>query len=107
MVQCYKCHTCKRLACADTPEVEQQREAYIGRRIGYCYVGMHVLGIVVLSFERGLRVLDGALAIGRQADPLGPDEVLPRMDAARADQSKPFLSKVKGWVASKEPEPAT
>ena len=101
-----------RLACADTPEIEQQRDAYIGRHMGYCYVGMHLLGIVALSFDRGLRVLDGALAIGRQADPLGPDEVQTRMEAVRAKataptsvRAVPFFSKVKSWLTMKEMEP--
>ena len=100
-----------RLACADTPEVERARAAYIRHHAGnYRYFGV--------PFENGLEVLDGALGIGRQADPLGPDEVLTRMDAARAGRSKPpwaadpvpapgkaFISKVKSWLTSKEPEP--
>jgi hypothetical protein len=80
---------------------------------------MHLLGIVALSFERGLKVLNGALAIGRQADPLGPDVVQTRMDAARVGRSKsrqeataasvpdkPFLSKVKSWLTMAT-DPAT
>ena len=62
-------------------------------------------------------MLEGALAIGRQADPLGPGEVQTRMDAARAKGSKParpaasvdekpFFSKVKSWLTMKEIEPA-
>ncbi len=98
-----------RLACADTPEVERQRADYILRQTSDC---------IRLPFDVGLKALEGALAIGRQADPLGPDEVLTRVDAARADRSKPpgdatpapapdkpFLSKVKGWLAMKETEP--
>ncbi len=95
-----------RLACADTPEVEKARDAYITRRLGYCYVGMHLLGVVSLSFDRGLRVLEGALAIGRQADPLGPDEVQARMDAARAGTGKPFFSKAKSWLTMEEAKSA-
>ena len=100
-----------RLACADTPEIEHKRALYIAR---------HTLGLVFgIPFERGLSILDGALAIGRQADPLGPDDVQSRMDAARASRSaplrvaqpvpspnKPFLSKVKSWLSLKEIEPA-
>jgi hypothetical protein len=66
-----------------------------------------------IPFEKGLEVLEGALAIGRQADPLGPDEVLPRMEAVRAQglkpkavSDKPFFSKVKSWLTVKETEPA-
>jgi hypothetical protein len=99
-----------RLACADTPEVEKARAAYIMRRIcNYHYFGV--------PFHKGLEVLEGALAIGRQADPPGPEEVQSRMDAARVGGSKParsaasaeekpFFSKVKSWLAMKETEPA-
>ncbi len=103
-----------RLACADTPEVEKARAAYIFRHLGLYYVRIHLCGVVALSFDRGLKVLEGALAIGRQADPLGPDEVLTRMDAARTAQrkpakvttaAKPLLSKVKSWLTMKETDP--
>ena len=33
-----------------------------------------------LSFQKGLEVLEGALAIGRQADLLAPEEVTTRMN---------------------------
>ena len=104
-----------RLACADTKQVEKARQAYIVQHMGPYYVELHLLGATVLSFDRVLRVLDGALAIGRQADPLGADEVQTRMDVARAgkgtkapasDSGQPFLSKVKGWLGMKESEPA-
>jgi hypothetical protein len=86
-----------RLACADTRKVEQAREAYIRRHAGYDYdhhagydylTGMPLSRAAVLSFDRGLEALEGALSIGRQADPLGPAEVQDRMDAARAGQDK-------------------
>ena len=64
-----------RLACAGTPEIERKRKAYIRRHVGRSIYG--------LNLEEGLRVLEGALAIGRQADPLSPDEVRARMDSAR------------------------
>ena len=96
-----------RLACADTPEIEQERAAYITRQSRRWWGGS--------SFERGLQVLEGALAIGRQADPLGPEVVQGRMDAARtgrrkparpaAVEEKPFFSKVKSWLIMKETEP--
>ena len=92
-----------RLACADTPAVEREREMYIdshSRRR--------------LTFEQRLAVLDGALAIGRQADPLGPDDVRARMDEVRDRVTAttwrpdtPLSHKIKGWFgAAKESEPA-
>ena len=93
-----------RLACADTPEVEHKRALYIARQTHGLVFG--------LAFERGLSILDGALAIGRQADPLGPDEVQTRMEALRDQattptsvQTVPFFSKVKSWLSMKEMEP--
>ncbi len=107
-----------RLACAGTPKVEKARAAYISQHMGRCYTGMHLLGVVILSFDRGLRVLDGALDIGRQADPLEGEEVRRRMQAARAGRGKPtkpvapasvqvgpFLTKVKSWLTM-ETEPS-
>ena len=65
-----------RLACADTPEVEELRATYIRECIcNYDYYGV--------TFDQGLEVLEGALAIGRQADPLGPDDVRARLYDAR------------------------
>ncbi len=58
-----------RLACADTPEVEKERESYIFSGMGYRF-----------SFQKGLKVLEGALAIGRQADMLAFAEVGTRMN---------------------------
>src|SRR3954465_12208253 len=46
-----------RLACADTPKVAREREAYIAARMRW-----H------LPFREGVKVLEDALAIGRQAD---------------------------------------
>jgi hypothetical protein len=87
-----------RLACADTPEIELERERYIDARIG------SPLFPDFFSFEKGLEALEGALAIGRQADPLGQDEAASRLDAVRA-RAKPtekrsrFLpATVKGWL---------
>jgi hypothetical protein len=65
-----------RLACADTPEVEELRATYIRQ----CICNYHYFGV---TFEQGLEVLEGALTIGRQADPLGPEDVRTRMGAAR------------------------
>ena len=61
-----------RLACADTPKVEREREAYITLR-----VWSH------RTFEERLEVLKGALAIGRQADVLAPDKVTTRLEAVQ------------------------
>jgi hypothetical protein len=90
-----------RLACADTPEIERERAEYIWRHTrGYPY------GI---PFEVGLKALDGALAIGRQADPFAADEVKTRLDQVRAKattpasgEDLPFFSKVKDWFTTKE-----
>jgi hypothetical protein len=68
-----------RLACADTPEVERKRAGFIRRHASRWLFGP--------SFERGLRVLEGALAIGRQANPLGSDQVTMRMDAVKTGAS--------------------
>jgi hypothetical protein len=91
-----------RLACADKPEVERARAAYIAS-----HDGRH------LTFQRGLEVLEGALAIGRQADLFAPQEVRTRLDAVRAGASTPtsipdmpVFAKIKSWFASKgEVEP--
>ena len=100
-----------RLACADTAEVERERDAYIKFHLRHRF-RYH------LPFQELLKVLEGALAIGRQADPLGFDEVQTRMDVARVGRSKPrkeataasvpskpLLSKVKSWLTM-EAEPA-
>ena len=92
-----------RLACADAPEIERERAAYIQARLPYPF-----------TFRAGLAVLEGALAIGRQADVLGLDTVKARMRAVRrqaaADVSvaqNPLLSKLKSWFgAAKQTEPA-
>ncbi len=116
-----------RLACADTKKIEKAREAYIRQHTSHqhsyyagCdfYGGVPLTSSVPLTFDRGLEALDGALAIGRQADPLGPGEVRTWMEAARAGQfkptraatpvlatHKPFFSKIKSWLTMKETEP--
>src|SRR5215212_6046802 len=57
-----------RLACADTPEVERERAAYIRARLPYPF-----------TFRAGRAVLEGALGIGRQADAHELDTVKTRM----------------------------
>lgn len=73
-----------RLACADSPQIEAERSAYINRHL---YDYPHCF-----PFETGLRALVGALGIGRQADPLGPEEVRARMEAVRPRRSSLSLS---------------
>ena len=87
-----------RLACADTPEIEQERARYIE-----AHIASRLLPDF-FSFETGLEALEGALAIGRQADPLGMDEAASRLDAARgpgtpAKKRTGLLpAKVKSWL---------
>jgi hypothetical protein len=84
-----------RLACADTPEIEQEREVYIATRLRYD-----------LPFRELLKILEGALAIGRRADLVGPEEVTTRMEAVQQSatppkQAAPYskLAKIKAWFA--------
>jgi hypothetical protein len=84
-----------RLACADTAEVERQRAAYI-----------HLYMTYRLSFRERLDVLEGALAIGRQADVLAPDEVRTRLATVQQSTTAPtsipdsaVFSKIKSWFA--------
>ncbi len=65
-----------RLACADSPAVERLRSAYIEQQTR----GFQVR----ITFDRGLAILEGALSIGRQADPLGPQEAAARLAGAGA-----------------------
>jgi hypothetical protein len=69
-----------RLACADTEQIEWEREAFIRARTGRW-----------ISFEEGLAVLEGALAIGRQADDLDAADVTSRMSTARSRAKPPTL----------------
>lgn len=82
-----------RLACADTAKVEWEREVYIAMRMKYRS-----------RFRERLAVLEGALAIGRQADDPNPGEVRARLDAvqqsAKARSSvadHPKFAKIKAW----------
>jgi hypothetical protein len=93
------------LACADTPEVERERAAYIQARLPYPF-----------TFRAGLAVLEGALALGRQADALGLNTVKTRMGAVQgrattdtsvADADNKLFSKLKSWFGvAKQTEPA-
>jgi hypothetical protein len=84
-----------RLACADTPEVEREREVYIATRLRWRQ-----------SFRERLAVLEGVLAIGRQADTLAPEEVRTRLDGERqragsptSVDERPLLATVHAWLA--------
>ena len=89
-----------RLACADTPEIERKRKAYIRRHVAR--------GIFGPNLEEGLQVLEGALAIGKQADLLLQEEVAARMDDARgrpqASTSTPDCSTLPKFMISTEKE---
>ena len=94
-----------RLACADTPEVEKARAAYIGRHMSRAYTRF--------PFEKGLEVLEGALALGRQADLFPLDEAKARMEDVKAQvtdsmsvPNTPLFAKIKSWFSTKvETEP--
>ncbi|MFC1460261.1 hypothetical protein ACETIH_26860 [Microvirga arabica] len=92
-----------RLACADTAEVEREREVYITTRLRFRR-----------SFRDRVGILEGALAIGRQADGLAPEEVRTRMAAVQRNAATPtsvadhpMFAKIKSWFgAAKTTEPA-
>ena len=84
-----------RLACADTPEVEREREAYIDARLR-----------LRLPFRERMAILEGVLAIGRQADMPAPEEVRTRLEDVQqlaasptSQDDHPLLAKVQGWLA--------
>jgi len=83
-----------RLACADSAKVEWEREVYITQHL------RHRKG-----FRSRLAVLEGALAVGRQADMPAVADVRSRLDAIQtsakartsvADHLK--FSKLKDWL---------
>ena len=87
-----------RLACADTPAVEAQRATYISSK-----------RVTAYSFEGGLKVLEGALAIGWQADTLGVNEAKTRLETVQSRASgsasvadSPIFAKVKSWLGRKK-----
>jgi hypothetical protein len=90
-----------RLACADTPDVEVKRAAFINSKEGPNH-----------SFEYGLKVLEDALAIGRQADLLEIDDVRRRKHPAGGGAvacvkvtslaDSPVFAKVKSLFARKK-----
>ena len=72
------------LSCADSPEVESERAAYIDARTG-----------PFMSFDDGFKVLEGALRIGRQADDVSHDEASSRMEAVRRVAKTPLWDKTR------------
>jgi hypothetical protein len=87
-----------RLACADTPKVEREWAAYIAARMRWR-----------LPFREGMKVPEGALTIGRQADLFAPDEVRIRLEAVQARATTPtsvpdtpLLPKIKTWFGTQE-----
>ena len=61
-----------------------------------------------MSLDEGIRILEDALTIGRQADPLGLDDVADRMKAARAhsavqmSKASSLSMKLKAWFGVSE-----
>jgi hypothetical protein len=98
-----------RLACADTPKVERERDAVIRSHMREYDYGF----LSGTRFEKGLEALEAALAIGREAEPPLFAEVAGRMEAARNAPAALVLkwdrglsSKLKSWLrASKKAEP--
>ncbi len=88
-----------RLACADTPEVEKARATYINRAMSR--------SCTRFPFDRGLSVLESALAIGRQAHLFPFEEVKSRMEAVQARATNPtsipdtpLFAKIKDWFSA-------
>ena len=87
-----------RLACADKPGIERERASYIEAHTPMFF-----------SFEEGVQTLEGALAIGRQADPLGTDEVKTRFEAVQGQATRAtsitdshLFFEAKSWLESKK-----
>ena len=77
-----------RLACADTPEVEAKRAAFIKSQNPTAWPFDRGLNVTAYPFDHGLKVLECALAMGRQADTLGIDTVKTRMEEAQSRSSR-------------------
>src|SRR5919205_580195 len=87
-----------RLACADSAKVERERASYIQAHMTY-----------PIDMEKGIEVLEGALAMGRRTKRPKPNVVRTRMDAAKAKAtttaSKPdssLFGKVTAWLTAGE-----
>jgi hypothetical protein len=83
-----------RLACADTPKVEREREAVIRSHMEEYDYGPSRKGS---RFERGLEALEAALSIGRQAESPLFAEVTSRMAAARQKPTALRRDRGLGW----------
>ena len=76
------------------------------------YINAHIVQngyfVTEFLFDRGLEALEGALAIGRQADPLGMEEAASRLNAARGPaktakkRSSSLPAKVKFWLGLRQ-----
>ncbi|GEP04325.1 hypothetical protein [Methylobacterium oxalidis] len=90
-----------RLACADVPAIEEERAAYIRR-----HIDLDARYMPHMTIDEGIRILEGALAIGRQADAPGRHEVAGRMDAARRHEAPEragpvsFAQKLRAWLGA-------
>jgi hypothetical protein len=85
-----------RLACADTDEIEHRRQSYISSRM-----------MTLRPLAKGIEILEGALAIGRQAEPLEFPAVEARMSAvkekagaATPKTNNPLLATMKQLLSS-------
>src|ERR687885_21942 len=76
-----------RLACADTPEIERKREAYIQARLPAAHLMMRLM-----SIEKGIAVLEGALTIGQRSDLMTVETAQARLEAVRGE-ARPILPK--------------
>jgi len=94
-----------RLACADSPEVERERVSLIKSRMK-----LHRQAFGFVPFDQGLQILNEALAVGRQAEPIMLGDVASRMESV---QNHPkftargrFASRLKSLLGlAKDPEP--
>src|ERR1700712_4423449 len=78
-----------RLACADAPKVERERELVIRS-----HMREHEYGFLSgTRFEKGLEALEAALAIGRQAEPPLFAEVEGRIETARNAPAEPGVKR--------------
>ena len=94
-----------RLACADSPEVERLREALIQWRLN-----LHGEPWGSVPFDKGIQVLQEALALGRQAESVMFGDVLSRMETVknqlRSTAGGRFASMLKSLLGlAKDPEP--
>ena len=70
---------------------------------------MRARSLAAHSFEYGLKVLEGAMAIGWQANTLGFDEARTRLEKVQSRASSaasvadsPIFAKIKSWLERKK-----